>query len=331
MTTMLLVLGAPDPEMAAIERLATAAGMQAAYAVGPDGQRVHPGNAYRAIGYTYPVDPKGVHHGPAWGSVTHLVECDTAEVGCLSDLVVRCDHHRSGDPGFGKPPEEFLSASSIGQVVANLALHGLLSALSPSPFAWERATTNLEDNGPEIGIIDYHSRLGWRVGVPQGDYTSARIVPADILFVAAADHCLEAAYRGRCPGINPDALMHWRVEQRAAFQGRPVEAVLADMDRARGCLLAANSLPCIEVHEGSGGCADLRGAFIPELPEAACREGIPFLATVTDRDGRVKTVLQAAPPELIRRFLAGEIVPGLVDMYGDPARGFAGGYVDARR
>jgi alpha-D-ribose 1-methylphosphonate 5-triphosphate diphosphatase PhnM len=51
------------------------------------------------------------------------------------------------------------------------------------------------------------------------------------------------------------------------------------------------------------------------------------IASVTDRDGRIKVVLQAAPPELVTQFMAGEIVPGLVDMYGDPARGFAGGYV----
>ena len=66
---------------------------------------------------------------------------------------------------------------------------------------------------------------------------------------------------------------------------------------------------------------------IPELPEAAAREGIPFTAKVKDRDGREKVVLQAASPELVRRFLAGEIITGLTGLYGDPARGFAGGYV----
>ena len=43
-------------------------------------------------------------------------------------------------------------------------------------------------------------------------------------------------------------------------------------------------------------------------------------------DGRRKVVLQAATPEIIRAFLAGEIAPELVDRYGDPERGFAGGY-----
>lgn len=44
--------------------------------------------------------------------------------------------------------------------------------------------------------------------------------------------------------------------------------------------------------------------------------------------GREKVVLQAVPQgsDLVHRFLAGEIVPGLKDYYGDPARGFAGGY-----
>lgn len=72
--------------------------------------------------------------------------------------------------------------------------------------------------------------------------------------------------------------------------------------------------------------ADLRGEHIPELPEAAAREGIPFISDQTDRDGRKKVVLMAAPPELVKRFMSGQIVPGLVDVYGDPSRGFSGGY-----
>jgi len=31
-------------------------------------------------------------------------------------------------------------------------------------------------------------------------------IPEDIVMVAAADHCLEAAIRGRCPGVDPDDL-----------------------------------------------------------------------------------------------------------------------------
>jgi len=72
--------------------------------------------------------------------------------------------------------------------------------------------------------------------------------------------------------------------------------------------------------------ADLRTATpIPELPEAAAREGIAFLATVAERDGRRKTVLQAATPEQVEEFLrmGNELRR---ECYGDPARGFAGMY-----
>ena len=114
---------------------------------------------------------------------------------------------------------------------------------------------------------------------------------------------------------------------------------MADIEAARACLRAAprTTLWAEEYDCVLGGMrwvssadvcpvADLRGEFIPELPEAAAREGIPFLATPRDRDGREKVVLMSAPPDLVRQFLNGDLVPGLVDLYGDPARGFAGGY-----
>ena len=150
---------------------------------------------------------------------------------------------------------------------------------------------------------------------------------------AGVGRCLEAAYRGQCPGVDPDELMRWRAESRAAFQKRSVEDVLRDVEAARRELLLAVTEEQANVDMGwpaQREYADLRGRQIPELPEAACREGISFLSAVKDRDGREKVVLQAAPAELVRRFLAGELVPGLCDYYGDPARGFAGGYTSPK-
>ena len=94
---------------------------------------------------------------------------------------------------------------------------------------------------------------------------------------------------------------------------------MADIEAARARLRTA-------VFHGQP-YADLRDQHIPELPEAAAREGIPFLGAPRDRDGREKVVLMSAPPVLVQRFLDGDLVPGLVDLYGDPARGFAGGYL----
>jgi len=292
MTERVWVLGAQDPEMNKIEHIVRSHGERVEYAR-IAGERVHPGNAYR---FQEPV----AEHGTQF----LLVECAPAPANPVQNPIV-FDHHRALDPGYGRPPEQFLEASSIGQVMAEL----------------ER----LEVIGDRDELLRDH----------------------DVLFVAAADHCLEAAYRGRCPGVSPDELMRWRLAQRAAFQGRSIEAVLADVEAARKILRAAvgsdgfcrschgTGVADTEVCDGCQGTgetqrkqfADLRGQHIPELPEAACREGIPFLATLRDKDGREKIVLQAAPPDLVRYFMAGLLGLDLIDIYGDPSRGFAGGYL----
>ena len=306
------VLGASDPEMAEIEKLVRECGESVVYAT-IDGARVHPGNAYRA-------------DWPEVDGDLILVECGFAppDDGELSNLgtITRIDHHRMGDPGFARHPQEFLPASSLGQVLEFLARNGLV----PGPCG------TLVDHGEfwPTPFFSYDAgewqRAGgaWQQDVAwSGGSWYRRIIPEELVLTAAADHCLESAYRGLCPGVDPDALMAWRVKTRAAFQGRSESELLADVERARGLLREA----VLEwIHPSH--IADLRKAgYIPELPEAAAREGIPFLAETTDRDGRRKVVMQAASTQLVAAFLDGRIVEGLRGVYGDPARGFAGGYI----
>jgi hypothetical protein len=303
----LFVLGASDPEMAEIETILANAGQRFVYALAGMGEsaRVHPGNAYKFAGISGEFENE---------DTVVLVECEPepSRMAVLEAMVevIRVDHHRPGDPGYGQLPEKFFEASSLGQIRA------LVTQITGVGFH------EAEEN-------ERHA------------------------LIAAADHCLEAAYRGRCPGVDPDRLMRWRAESRAAFQKRTVEAVLADVEAARTRLRDKVNIMVHPSHiEGwaedgrnltdeeawavqTGESVRLRmfeyatfgDEVIPELPEAAAREGIPFVAKVRDKDGREKMVLQAAPPELVKRFLAGEVVPGLKDLYGDPARGFAGGYV----
>lgn len=333
MSTRVWILGASDPEMAAIEALLRDCGEEVVYAVGPDGQRVHPGNAYRAIGYRIG-DTLDLH--TRWEGAVYLVECG----GDLPPDAEVIDHHRPGDPGYGRPPERFLEASSLGQVLTHLFRLG--SVTDAIDLARRLGWTTTQDDGNSYGSRGiYGCRLCLYGGShgDDGDESSVwSTIPAEVVLAAAADHCLESAYRGRCPGVDPDDLMRWRAASRAAFQGRTVDAVLADVEaarkRLRDAMTASQNMFYADESGQSHHCpdwatvvADLRGESIPELPEAAAREGIAFLADQTDRDGRKKVVLMAAPPELVRRFLAGDIVPGLVDVYGDPARGFAGGYV----
>lgn len=264
------VLGASDPEMAVIRAILTEHRERYQFAVTDTGEPVRPGDAYKAR----------LSRIPPPGSTLVLVECDVQD-SKEGYEIVRIDHHRPGDPGYGQPPEKYLEASSVGQVVHRLHALGRL-------------------NRPLQDVLE------------------------DIKFAAAADHCLAAAYQGKCPGVDPDELMTWRAETRASFQRRSVGEVLADVDRARSALRVAES---IELAPGVR-AKDMRGKDYPELPEAAAREGVCFLAALKERDGSIKVVCQAGSPEQIRAFMnCWAVKQGLERVYGDPERGFAGGYL----
>lgn len=295
----LWVLGAGDPEMEHIEQVLREHGQNYAYAVDGLGKRVTSANMYSASGCDE-------HPDYSYYAKVVFVECcyiqSLATSVAMVATTVHIDHHRPGDAGYGRPPSEFLPASSIGQVLSLLAEW------------WGLNYDPLPGEAPKHPPGTIFGTGEWRVTSKTGVHP----VPEEVLLVAAADHCLAAAYRGECPGVEPERLMRWRAESRAAFQKRSVENVLADIEKARAILK----------ERFDGTLADLRGiGTIPELPEAAARDGVPFLAVVKERDGREKVVLQAADKELAGRFMSGEIVSGLSGVYGDPARGFAGGYV----
>lgn len=109
----LWILGAPDPEMEAIERLLRSVGEEVRYAT-VAGRRVRPDQAYQA-------DP--IDFGSSVPQEAVMVECFAP----VNVPTVVIDHHRPGDPGYGQPPSDFLRASSIGQVIAMLAKLNLTS------------------------------------------------------------------------------------------------------------------------------------------------------------------------------------------------------------
>src|SRR5690606_2809265 len=131
MNNRVWVLGAPDPEMKAIEALLRECGERVEYALSDRGERVTPATAYRCPPLKVPA-----------GSTVYAVECFDV----LPDGWVRIDHHRPGDPGYGCPPAEFMSASSIGQVISELAR---LGRLPPAP-RWQRGQLSAGTPGPWV-------------------------------------------------------------------------------------------------------------------------------------------------------------------------------------
>jgi hypothetical protein len=276
MVSRIWILGAPDPEMNAIEKILKHCLEPYVYTC-KDGKRVHAGIAYEAntvSDYIRTVTAKEIN----------FVECSFLS-GTILDSVSKSgiiqifDHHREGDFGFRQPPSFSYAASSIGQVLV-----------------WLQRNYELPFNEKE-----------WQ----------------EFRMIAAADHCLMAAYQGKCPGVDPNLLMEWRIRSKAKYQHKSVEYILRNVCRAMNILRREQFTKVIIADEI---VADFGNSTIPELPEAAAREGIAFLATVTDADGRKKRVLQCASEQVIDAWMS-DMQDKLVDIYGDPVRGFCGGYL----
>lgn len=337
MKNALFVLGAADPEMEAIESLLIECGVQYTYArIGED--RVHPGNAYLA---DCPVEVTG-GHGEQWEQVCRVEcawpDCSEESLCCLVETI---DHHRPGDPGFGLPPSEFLRASSLGQVISHLAVAGCL----PKSWLRLRGTPGAYPSGSFILRNWQYISERWLVG--SGSWI---VLPEQVVLIAAADHCLGAAYLGKCPGVDSEELMKFRANERAKFQSRiepgvTVEVIISRITETQEALAQAPQI--ILNHGGPTGCgpdsgydplspdyysavcvSDMRrDTPWPELPEAATRVGAGYISgPLIGPDGKKKFTC-SGNPEQVRAFMENWApVNGLTGIYGDPARGFAGGY-----
>lgn len=181
--------------------------------------------------------------------------------------------------------------------------------------------------------VDHHRQGDAGYGVPPAEFEKgssigqiARLLGYTLTqqqrVVAAADHCLAAAYKGKCPGVSPEEMLSFRVKSRAAFLGISPEVLQERVEAASAALVAAPSVEFFGKKEKT----KLLLHHVDELPEAAVRLGLSYITEVTDRDGRRKVVMGGdALPYQITSFL--EAFDSLQDPYGDPARGFAGGYL----
>lgn len=185
--------------------------------------------------------------------------------------------------------------------------------------------------------IDHHNPGDPGFGLPPADFWRASSIgqvwdwlgaramvggdpPHDLLLTAAADHCLGAAYRGECPGIDPEALARWREESRAAHQRITPDALRGRIEAAR---VALRGLPHTEIAGFT--FADASGIDIPELPEASARDDIMVQYTLPS-GGRTKIGVLNGSPEALTAWME-YARQHYRDIYGDPARGFAGAYL----
>jgi len=134
--------------------------------------------------------------------------------------------------------------------------------------------------------------------------------------IAAADHCPTQAYRGECPGVDPRELARWRTHSRAARRGISPEEMERAIEEAREVLLQAEKI------EFAGQSIAWVGDRKGEISEASARFALPFMYA-EKKGARKKLGIMGAAPEVIERWMK---ECGLEDVYGDPIRGYAGGY-----
>ena len=366
MTNRIWILGASDPEMERVESVLVMCGEKFVHAT-CRGERVTSATAYSdECVWEDPIQLTP----PRWDEVVVAVECTPrrADSKYAQITTIYLDHHRPGDWGYGVHPREFLRGSSLGQLLILLAQQRAFPEELPAewrelPKYWNSGHLHSHTHDDPAGTLIYCRQWVETDGncgcdgafgdhcwiLSLGDKRWVQI-PTHIVHAAAADHCLRAAYCGECPGVIPSLFGEWRLATRAAHQGRTVDTVRADMERATQAVLDAgvialddenlqyecfDSQLCIsdivadpDLAPRDAIVADFRGEEIPELSEAACRLGIAYLATPKPSpDGRRKVVLQCASPRHLAAWPAWAEENGIVDCYGgDPARGFAGGY-----
>lgn len=181
-------------------------------------------------------------------------------------------------------------------------------------------------------IIDHHSAGDPGYGLEPHEYWQGSSVGqlctlvghkrTDLLSItAAADHCLSHAYKGMCPGVSPAALRAWRSETRAAFQRIPLEELEDNVNHAiselkEKLLTNINGESFIDARQGK----------LKEFAEAVAIIGESVMYEIFDsKSRRIKVGVLGGEPHKIAAWQMWAKT-ALVDCYGDPQRGYAGGY-----
>jgi hypothetical protein len=138
--------------------------------------------------------------------------------------------------------------------------------------------------------------------------------------IAAGDHCLTAAYQGRCPGADPRELLFLRASWRARQSGRTL------MDVIEGIFHAAKQ---VRGHYDSeyNESLFLDPTELPlDLAEGAAYAGRPVRYREWFGGPEVKEMLKGAEPGHIEQFMSEHLEHGR-EVYGNPYRGYAGAYI----
>lgn len=140
---------------------------------------------------------------------------------------------------------------------------------------------------------------------------------AEQRIICAADHCPARAYKGECPGVDPAELFEWRIQNKAKSLNCDPVVFKNDVLQAKAELMS-----CQEFNIG-GTSVVWAGECSTAVVEAAAFFCIPIMYKKQAAAGRTQMGILNAPKHVIETWMRD---CGLSDVYGNPHRGYAGGY-----
>lgn len=146
--------------------------------------------------------------------------------------------------------------------------------------------------------------------------------------IAAADHCLAAAYGGMCKGVDPEELLRTRVEIKCFHRNTTETKIVSDIHNAAEAIKQSKRITLFG--EELADFMDFNVmSSIPELTEASALLGIGILKGAYIRDiDHYKYGIFSRNADVIQGWMSRTATGSLnlKNIYGSPSRGYAGGY-----
>lgn len=322
--TLAVILGARDPEMNAIEALARQHGVVVLVAHdAATGNRLNAQQAAKAPPAKESAAPRcfGIRLATGDPRLDGITDADTgttvlADDALSASVIVALERHDGG-----------------------AALDAIAVIECPAARRIARVVVQDMDDRDECRLarlvvdIDHHNigDAGW--GREPADFFNASSLGQFVIFllahgrevevtsemrlIAAADHCLTAAYAGLCPGVDPVALRRHRVAEKAAFLKKDVAEIEAEIEDAVKTIASAPRMAdALEI-------VDLRETYIPHAPEAAAITGQSLWTRGLPRPDSTVVENCFGAKEACQKFLDHHCLAGRKP-YGDPMRGVVG-------
>ena len=146
--------------------------------------------------------------------------------------------------------------------------------------------------------------------------------------IAAADHCLAAAYGGMCKGVDPQELLATRVEIKCFHKNSNEAQIVSNIHKAAEAIKESKRITLFG-EELADFMDHNQMCNIPELTEASALLGIGILKGNYIRDiDHFKYGIFSRNADVVHGWMSitASKSLNLHNIYGSPSRGYAGGY-----